>query len=695
MKIRGTLRKIDIKLVKDLGIKKGLLRRLVSTFAFVSLITLSLSALLTYKVTKQKVVEDFQASTTQVLKQNEKYITLMDRNIESISMQVIQNKDILNGLSINPLSNVDLFQARTKAESYLNNIVNNGEITLIKSIYILGDNNFNISTAANMNVSDIKRYSEFKESADYKKAVQLGGKSFWSNIESDIFSLNKDKNISLMRALKNPYDFKVSGVLQINLDPTVLSSSIKDVKLGKSGYTYILDSEGNIIGDKNQDKLGKKEADESWAKMKSVNEGTFKFTKDGRKMYAVFTTYDARGWKLIAVVPETELASTANAIGKISIPIILVCLLLTFISSLFITNSISKPINNIIDVVKNVSEGDFTVKTNQYNIYELNKLSQYFNNMLNDLKGMLSKSAQVTEDTNDVSVKLLELSRDINSSSKEVFKAISEVSEGAAKQTEETLNCAKISESFNDETKNTIELLKDLYSATDDTMSIVANSTNITEKLNETSNNNSMAMEMLTVSINDLKDNTKNILVILNKINNITKQTNLLSLNASIEAARAGEAGKGFSVVANEIRKLADQSYSASLEIEGIINKVNSSISSSLDISVNAQELFKEELQQVSYTINSFESIKNSMTSISNSMKEAMLSINEIDSGKELMYNSINNIAAISEESMAATEQVAASIQNQCEGSDKTYYLIESLNEKANELYKLIQKFKI
>jgi methyl-accepting chemotaxis protein len=44
---------------------------------------------------------------------------------------------------------------------------------------------------------------------------------------------------------------------------------------------------------------------------------------------------------------------------------------------------------------------------------------------------------------------------------------------------------------------------------------------------------------------------------------------------------------------------------------------------------------------------------------------------------------------------MAATEQVAASIQNQCDESDKTYYLIESLNEKANELYKLIQKFKI
>jgi methyl-accepting chemotaxis protein len=174
-----------------------------------------------------------------------------------------------------------------------------------------------------------------------------------------------------------------------------------------------------------------------------------------------------------------------------------------------------------------------------------------------------------------------------------------------------------------------------------------------------------------------------------------TKQTSLLSLNASIEAARAGEAGKGFSVVANEIRKLSEQSHSASLEIENIVKEVNRSIKGSLDISSKAQELFKEELQQVEHTIKSFENIKVSIINITNSMKDTMKSINIIDEEKDYMYDSINNIASISEENMATTEEVAATIQNQCEENDSMYFLAQGLNQKANELSKLIEKFKI
>lgn len=77
-----------------------------------------------------------------------------------------------------------------------------------------------------------------------------------------------------------------------------------------------------------------------------------------------------------------------------------------------------------------------------------------------------------------------------------------------------------------------------------------------------------------TNTVKNLDIRAKEIGVIVGTTKDIADQTNLLALNAAIEAARAGEAGRGFAVVADEIRKLAEGTKKASVQIEGMVNKI-------------------------------------------------------------------------------------------------------------------------
>jgi len=191
-----------------------------------------------------------------------------------------------------------------------------------------------------------------------------------------------------------------------------------------------------------------------------------------------------------------------------------------------------------------------------------------------------------------------------------------------------------------------------------------------------------------------LDEMTANIRKILTSITKISMQTNLLSLNAAIEAARAGQAGRGFSVVAGEVRQLAKQSQNASEEISTIVTD----ISAKLGEVTNAAEMVMKDSKQredvIAGVAKSFDDMEFNLKNLVEEENKSNQEIVALNGFKEQIVDKIANIAAVTQESAAVTEEMTSQILSQQNLQEVAMSSIDQIKATNDHLEQLVHKYK-
>lgn len=671
---------------------------LTLSFSVLLILSLGMTGISSYFITKANVKNDFIKSSSQVLSQTQKYLETRNTTVDITYSHMYSDNDFMKLISNIPSSESTRIKTSEAIMQKLKYYTINNTFNLISGI------TFYSSYGLTSSFPDIPRtisesdeeMNNIKKESWYEKVIEMDGKPYWlAPHEEKIIEGHPDSYLSSISVIRDESGNNILGILKIDIKASTLNQIIKNINVSENEIIMIINSNKEIVAENNSSLLEDQTYENIYSAVENTSNKSFSLNNNGTQYYGTYISSDSNDWKYVMLVPEEELTATASNIQKYTSIITIIFLVIGFVITIVISNSIKKPIYNLIDLTKELSMGNFTINSNNYSIKELNSLSENFNVMIKKLTLMMRKAKDISIDTTNTSLQLTNLTENMTHISKEVSSAMEQIASASNDQVQNTLDCINAANLLSNNINLIVKNVKSVIIDSEENIKIVNNNKTTISNLSDTSSINNENISNITDTISGLADSTQNILYILNEINDITEQTNLLALNASIEASRAGDAGKGFAVVADEIRILSEKSQKSAIEINTILTTINEKIKCTLNRVNKAKLDFDKETLQVQDTVKSFESINSSIIHTKQSMTETLSNLTAIEESKNKLLNNMNNIGSATEHNAAATEEVMASIESQTSSNQDISNISKDLNLKAETLIKELENFKI
>lgn len=181
------------------------------------------------------------------------------------------------------------------------------------------------------------------------------------------------------------------GILLIDVNFNSINKLCKKATIGKIGYIYIIDSDGNIIYHPQQNLIYaglKHENNENISKYSYTN--FFEGSGDSKHLVTI-KPINYIGWKVVGIFHMNELVASKNEVMRYSVWILLLSIIFLAIIFIFISAKITKPIRQLEESMKKVEEGSFDVNVSIKGEDEVVHLANTFNMMVNKIKQLMNQ----------------------------------------------------------------------------------------------------------------------------------------------------------------------------------------------------------------------------------------------------------------------------------------------------------------
>ncbi len=341
----------------------------------------------------------------------------------------------------------------------------------------------------------------------------------------------------------------------------------------------------------------------------------------------------------IVVANGSEIKQHISSAQAMMLVLGLAALVVGVVCALWVTRSITRPINYALQVARAVAAGDLT--------------------------------SQIRANTQDEAGQLLHALRDMNDALSQI---VGQVRNGTVSIASASSQIATGNMDLSARTESQASALEETASSMEElTSTVKANADNAREANHLAGSASSVAqrggevVSQVVSTMGSINDSSRRVVDIIAVIDGIAFQTNILALNAAVEAARAGDQGRGFAVVASEVRNLAARSSAAAREIKELISSSVEQVDAGARLVAQAGATMDE-------VVASVKRVTDIVADISIATREQTEGIEQINTAIMQMDQTTQQNAALVEEAAAAAA---------------------AMSDQASELERLVARFRL
>ncbi|MEJ2201042.1 MAG: methyl-accepting chemotaxis protein [Desulfuromonadaceae bacterium] len=368
-------------------------------------------------------------------------------------------------------------------------------------------------------------------------------------------------------------------------------------------------------------------------------------------------------WAMLVEIDEVEAFASVKTLQQVTAVIFVVGLLAIVAAALLIARSITRPVIQAVQLAKEISQGDFSVRLHMKRADEIGQLADALDFMADGLKAHADVAERIAEGNLNVQVKLASekdqlgrafqtMTDQLNDIMSQIQVAGDQIAVGSGQISDSSQS---LSQGATEQASSLEEIsasLNEMSAQTSTTAKNANHAKQLTLEAQGAAENGSHCMQQMMTSMNEINDAAQNISKIIKTIDEIAFQTNLLALNAAVEAARAGQHGKGFAVVAEEVRNLAARSSKAAEETADLIQ-------GSVGKTAHGSSVAKQTAEALQEIVTGVGKVSDLTSEIASASSEQAEGISQINQGVAQIDQVTQQNTANAEESAAAAEELS------------------------------------